>query len=310
MARLAVLPALSASAGARLVAAASQSCRPDQLGWVAADRVHDGYHELLEDPEVEVVYVPLPNSLHREWTCRAIRAGKHVLCEKPLGPTRADAAVMATAAQDAGVILMEAYMTPFHPRSVAVGDLVGSGRLGELRFVRSAFTGVLTRTDDHRWRPEMGGGSLLDLGIYCLAPLLGAAGRRPRRMVAAARETALGVDASFGGWVDFGEGLAGSFECSFELPERQQLELVGTEAALLVERAFTPGPADDQMVLTGRDGGRETIATGGGDPYLGMIEHLGAVVRGDEELRRSPEESVELAGVIDQLRELAGMGAQ
>lgn len=310
VARLAVLPALAASAGARLVAAASQSCPPDQLGWLAADRVHDGYQEVLDDPDVEVVYIPLPNSLHREWTCRAVQAGKHVLCEKPLASTGADALAMARAARAAGMVLMEAYMTPFHPRSMAVGELVSSGRLGELRFMRAAFTGVVTRSGDHRWQPEMGGGSLLDLGIYCLAPLLGAAGRLPRRMAAAARETPAGVDASFAGWVDFGDGLAGSFECSFEAPERQQLELVGTEAALAVERAFTPGPGDDQMVLTGRDGSRNALVSGAGDPYLGMIEHMGAVVRGDAHLRRPPEDSVELAGVVDQLRELAGVGAQ
>ncbi len=308
VARLAVVPALAASPTARVVAAASQSAAPSQLGWLGADRVHRGYQEVLDDPAVEVVYVPLPNSLHKEWSCRAAEAGKHVLCEKPLAPTQADALAMASAARGAGVVLMEAYMTPFHPRSAVVGDLVGSGRLGDLRFLRASFTGVLAAADDHRWRPEMGGGCLLDLGIYCLAPLLAAAGRLPRRVAAAARQAPTGVDASFSGWLDFGEGLVGSFECSFEAPERQQMELVGTEASLVAERAFTPGPADDRFTLVERDGRRQVIPTGGGDPYLGMIEHMGAVVRGDEQLRRPAEDSVELAGMVDQLRARASAG--
>lgn len=310
VARLAVLPALAASSGARVVAAASQSCGLDQLGWVGADRVHRTYQELLDDPEVEVVYIPLPNSLHRQWSTRAAQAGKHILCEKPLAPTKADAMEMARSAEESGVILMEAYMTPFHPRSAAVAELVGSGRLGGLRFLRAAFTGVLHRPDDYRWRPQMGGGALLDLGIYCLAPLLEAAERPPARMAAAAREAPSGVDASFSGWMDFDEGLSACFECSFEAPERQQLELVGTLAVLTVERAFTPGPGDDQMMLRGRQGGQLSMSGGGADPYLGMIEHMGAVVRGQEELLRPPEDSIALAGLIDQLRQVAGVGSQ
>ena len=138
----------------------------------APARTYQSYASLVEDPEVEAVYVPLPNSLHREWVERAAAAGKHVLCEKPLAPTAADARAMADACAAAGVALLEAYMTPFHPRARAVEALVASGRLGALRFGRAVFTGVLDRPDDHRWRPEMGGGALLDVGIYCVAPLL------------------------------------------------------------------------------------------------------------------------------------------
>src|SRR3989475_12428700 len=147
---------MRASARARLVAAASE--RATDGGRFGAARFHSSYAALLDDPEVEAVYVPLPNSLHREWVERAAAAGKHVLCEKPLAPTPADAEAMAAACAAAGVTLLEAYMTPFHPRAMAIETLVASGRLGALRFARAAFTGVLDRRDDHRWRPEMGGG--------------------------------------------------------------------------------------------------------------------------------------------------------
>jgi predicted dehydrogenase len=308
VAQKAVLPAIVASPGARLVAAASQRAADGGAAPFGAPRAYRSYAALLEDPEVEAVYVPLPNSLHREWVERAATAGKHVLCEKPLAPTAADARAMAAACAAAGITLLEAYMTPFHPRAQAVESLVASGRLGALRFGRAVFTGVLERPDDHRWRSEMGGGALLDVGIYCVAPLLAAmGGRPPARVEAAASLTKSGVDASFAGWLHWDDGFTAAIECSFEAPDRQSLELVGTEAALLVDRAHTPGHEDATITLRHRDGGREEIDAGGADPYRAMIEHFQAVVRGGAKLRRSPADSVALLSVLDGLREAAGL---
>jgi D-xylose 1-dehydrogenase (NADP+, D-xylono-1,5-lactone-forming) len=253
--------------------------------------------------------VPLPNSLHREWVVRAAAAGKHVLCEKPLAPTAADAEAMSAACERAGVILLEAYMTPFHPRAQALEALVASGRLGALRFARAAFTGVLDRRDDHRWRPEMGGGSLLDVGIYCLAPLLASAGRTPARVEASATMAKSGVDASFAGWLDFGDGFTATIECSFDAPERQLLEIVGTEAAVTIDRAYTPGPADTTMTLRHRAGRLEQLVASGADPYREMVEHFQAVVRGSAVTRRPCAASITTLAVLDQLRAAAGLGA-
>ncbi len=303
----AVLPAIAASPRARLVAAASASS--DISSGNLGCRVYRSYAALLEDPDVEAVYVPLPNSLHREWVERAAAAGKHVLCEKPLALTARDAEAMLSACAKAGVTLVEAYMTPFHPRAQAIETLVSSGRLGMLRFARAAFTGVLDRRDDHRWRAEMGGGALLDLGTYCVAPLLAAAGRPPVRVSAAALRSQSGVDASFGGWLDFGEGFTAAIECSFDAPERQFLEIVGTEAALQVDRAFTPGPEDAAFTLRRRDGQCEEVATGGADPYRGMIEHVQMVVRDHARPRRTIEDSVAVAAVLDRLRDVAGLAS-
>lgn len=301
VARRAVLPALAASPTARLVALASQSAPPGGYDDSGAERCLAGYQAVLEDAEVEAVYIPLPNSLHRPWVLAALAAGRHVLCEKPLACNQTEAAELAAAAEAAGVILMEAYMTPFHPRSQALATLVADGRLGPLRFARGTFTGVLDRPDDHRWHPQMGGGALLDVGIYCLAPILAAAGRPPVAMAAAARWAPQGVDASFSGWLGFGDGFAATLECSFEAPERQRLELVGTQARVVVDRAFTPGPDDDTLVLHHRDGTDEVLPTGGGDPYLGMVEHFAEVVRGVAPSVRPPADSVALAGLLDDL---------
>jgi len=302
-----VVPAIAASPGARLVAVASERAAAAVAERFGAARAYDAYAALLDDPEVEAVYVPLPNSLHREWTERAVAAGKHVLCEKPLAPSVADAAAMAASAEAAGVVLLEAYMTPFHPRTAAAAALVGSGRLGELRFARAIFTGILARADDHRWRPEMGGGCLLDVGVYCLAPLLAAAGRPPTRVDAAARLTPSGVDASLSAWFDWGDGLTAAIECSFEAPERQVLEIVGTEAALLIDRAHTPGPEDAAFTLRHRDGRLETVVTGGADPYRSMIEHFQDVVHGAARSRRPCGDVIEVLALVERLRAAAGL---
>jgi len=307
VAQQAVLPAIVASPHARLVAVASQSATGAAAIRFAPARVHESYDALLGNPEVEAVYVPLPNSLHREWVERAAAAGKHVLCEKPLAPTAADAEAMAQACAKAGVTLLEAYMTPFHPRAQAIASLVASGRLGDLRFGRAVFTGRLKRPDDHRWRLEMGGGVLLDVGIYCLAPFLAAKGQPPVRVQAAASLGKLGVDASFSGWLDWADGFAVSIECSFEAPERQELELVGIEAALRLDRAHTPGPEDVAITLKGLDGHVETIITGGADPYLRMIEHFAAVVRGAADPLRTPADSIAVLRIVERLRQAAGL---
>jgi predicted dehydrogenase len=306
VAQRAVLPAIVASPEARLVAVASE--REDAAGArFGAERSYRTYAALLDDPAVEAVYVPLPNSLHRPWVERAAAAGKHVLCEKPLAPTAADAEAMAAACAAARVTLVEAYVTPHHPRARAIAALVASGRLGPLRFARAVFTGVLARPDDHRWRPEMGGGALLDVGIYCTAPLLAAAGREPERIEAAASLTSSGVDASFSGWLAFGDGFTATLECSFEAPECQSLEIVGTDAALIVERAHTPGPRDVTFALRHRDGHAEEIVAGGADPYQAMIEHFGAVVRGRTRPRRAPADAIAVLAVLDRLRAAAGL---
>jgi len=311
VARQAVIPAILESSSCRLAAVASRSDPGGQRSRPEGVRAHAGYEELLADPAVEAVYIPLPNSMHREWAEASAAAGKHVLCEKPLAPSAADASAIAASCRAAGVVLMEAYMSPFHPRSRAIAEIARSGELGPLLFGTAAFTGVLDREDDYRWRPEMGGGALLDVGIYCLSPLLQAAGIRPAEAgavhvgAAAAHYTDRGVDASFAGWLDFGAGTTASFQCSAEAPERQLLELVGTEAALSVERPFTPSYEDVTIDIRRRDGAVDQVTTAGGDPYLGMVDHFCDVVRGRSSPERPPEDSIGLAELIDRLAAVA-----
>ncbi len=292
VARDSVIPAIEASPKAVLLRSASLA---------AGQR----YEEVLEDPDVEAVYLPLPNGLHRSWTVKAAEAGKHVLCEKPLAATAAEATEMAAACEAAGVVLCEAYMTPYHPRSTAVADIVRSGRLGPLRFGHAAFRFTHRDPSDHRWQVAMGGGALADLGVYCLVPLLGAAGAPPSALAASAVTGGDGVDASFSAWLGFDGGFSATVECSFEAPEHQRLELVGTEASLVVDRAFTPGPDDRTVELHHGDGTVEVVETGGGNAYRGMVDHVCAAIRGDTTLRRPPPASIAALTVMDDLRSAA-----
>ena len=296
VAQQAVLPALGASVTSKVVAAASRDAHGAGLA---------PYHRVLADPAVEAVYLPLPNSLHHEWTLRAAEAGKHVLCEKPLACSAAQAADMAAACETAGVVLMEAYMTPFHPRAAILSEVVGTGGLGDLRFGRSTFTFSHRNRGDHRWLAEMGGGALLDVGVYCLSPLLDAAGRPPETVASREVRDATGVDASFSGWLDFGSGFTAAFSVSFEAPERQHLELVGTSATALVDAAFAAGAPGQRGRLLHHDGRVEELGGADDDPYRLMVEHFEAVVRGRAQSVRPPSASIELLAVVDRLREAA-----
>jgi predicted dehydrogenase len=303
VAQLAMLPALAASPKARLVAVASRSTPVNRT--FGAERAYGSYEELLADAAVDAVYLPLPNGLHAEWAIKAAEAGKHVLCEKPLACSADEARRMAAVFESRGLLLAEAYMTPFHPRSTVLEDVLRSGQLGELRFAHTSFTGTLPVDDNHRWRPELGGGVLLDLGIYCLAPLLVAAQRLPVEVVGSATVGATGVETSFSGWLDFGNGFRATIECSYEGPEGQVVEVSGTEASVLVHRAFTPGPDDTTVHIRRRDGSAEDVGWRGADPYRGLVDHVSTVLQGGDVLRWPVGRSIELLVLVDTLRAAA-----
>ncbi len=296
VARAAVVPALEASPRAEVVATASRAAGED-------------YASVVEHPDVEAVYVPLPNGLHRRWVEACAAAGKHVLCEKPLALTATDARAMADACEAAGVVLLEAYMTPYHPRTVALVDLVASGRLGRLTSIRSAFCFPHEVPTDHRWDPELGGGALADVGVYALTPVfeLAAATGEPVPEVVTTHQVrtgdgGAGVDASTTGMVRFPSGLVGTFECSFDAPELQVLEVTGTQGRVRVEHCFTADESDDVLVVQRRDGPAERLEGLGGNAYRGMVDHFCAVVRGQAESRRPPAASVAFAALCDRIR--------
>ena len=258
-------PAFEASVGHRIVGEASR-----------ADGGDDPYGALLERSDVDAVYIPLPNDGHKPWILRALAAGKHVLCEKPLTMSTADTVEVFEAAEAANLTLMEAYMWPHHPRARRVLELVAAGAVGELRSIRSVFTYPSSDPTNHRL-DERGAGALFDVGIYCIGPAMLLAQRNHVAVAASAVRNDKHVDVSMTGFVDWGDGLGSSFDVSFESPHRRLLEIAGTDgnsrncsgasATLLPAIAATRSRMD---VLYGP--GRDFIQIGTARPPAGSPE--------------------------------------
>lgn len=287
----AVIPAIHASTGAA-------------LGSIGSRAGSIGYADVLADPSVDAVYIALPNDMHYEWVLAAAAAGKHVLCEKPMAVTKALTCRMAEACDAAGVLLIEAYMTPFHPRSATIDACLRAGELGEIRHVDAAFTFRLAQAENYRWSAERGGGALLDVGIYCLSPVLTAMGGQPCT-VAARSSTTGNVDATTAVWLEWSSGATASVVTSIELAERQSLLVCGTDGSLAVDRPFTPGPTDTSFAFTRPDGTVERRTTAGGNCYLAMIEAFTAAVRGQAVWPRPVSESIIMADLCDRIRTAA-----
>jgi D-xylose 1-dehydrogenase (NADP+, D-xylono-1,5-lactone-forming) len=250
--------------------------------------VHGGYEALLADPEIDVVYNPLPNALHATWTIRAVQAGKHVLCEKPLAITVAEVDAVAEAAAATRRVVAEAFMYRHHPQTLRLAQLVHEGTIGTLQLVRSAFSFRLTRSADVRLAAALGGGSLWDVGCYPVSMARFLAGAEPIEVVGWERQGASGIDERFVGMLDFGHVLA-QFDCGFASPLRTHLEVVGSEGVLSVAVPFKPG-LEGSIVLT-RGDAVEPLAIEGQALYAGEIEDFADAVLNGQPPRVSLAES-------------------
>jgi len=211
-------------------------------------RWHGSYEALLADPDVQVIYNPLPNHLHAEWTIKALEAGKHVLCEKPFALTLAEVDAMYAAAQRTERVLAEAFMYRHHPKIIKTKELVESGALGVVRYLRASFSFALTRPDDIRWDPKIGGGSLWDVGCYPVSLALYLFGP-PERVLGWQKLSPSGVDETFAGTLFFPGDRIAQFDCSFHMPYRTYAEIVGDEGVITLSRPFQPDAPDSKMVV-------------------------------------------------------------
>jgi len=253
-----VIPAIQAADRCEVTAIASRS---DERARAAADalgvpRSHGSYAALLADPDVDAVYIPLPNHLHAEWTIAAAGAGKHVLCEKPLALSAADAERMVTACDDAGVLLMEAFMYRLHPSWLAVRELVASGRIGRLRAVDVWFSYFNDDPANIRNIPEAGGGALWDIGCYAVNVSRMLFGGEPARVEASiTRDPSTGCDVVSAGLLEFDGGTA-TFTCATRLEPDQRVHLYGSEGRISIDIPFNIPP----------DRPTQVHVTHGGDP--------------------------------------------
>jgi predicted dehydrogenase len=282
-----LIPPLRVSPGNRLIAVASRDLARGEAyarEWEIG-RVHGSYEALLADPEIDCVYIPLPNHLHAEWTIKAARAGKHVLCEKPLALGVEDVDAMAAACRDAGVVLAEAFMYRHHPQTLKVKALLDEGAIGRLRFLRGSFTFPLTRPNDVRLRPEWGGGCLWDVGCYPLSFARFLVGAEPLEVHGFQVLGPTGIDETFAAQARFPGDVLFQLDAGFRSPVRASMELVGTEGTLFVHHPWRP-EQDHPLRLT-RDGSTEEILVPGEDRFLLEIEDLAAAVRGERAPRVS-----------------------
>ena len=305
----ATLPAIAAASNAQLVAVASRDETRAQA--VAAEypgaRALDSYEALLGDDAVEAVYIPLPNSMHVEWTIRALEAGKHVLCEKPLGITGNEVRRIRAASERTGRLVMEAFMYRFHPQIRWTLEQLAAGRIGPVRLVRSAFVFDLhSRPDDIRLQGALGGGSLMDVGCYPLNFCRAVFGGPPREIAArVVVPPGSAVELAMGAVLDFGEGRLGMIDSSFTLPREFFAEVVGERGRIFLPGPYTPGRAEAVVRVVVGD---ETVERhfAGIDQYTLEVESFSANIRQGTPPFISLEDSLEQAESIERIYDAAG----
>ena len=306
---MAVIPAIQHSDNGELVAVASREQQKAQEFAKKLDipASYGSYEALLSAEDVDAVYIPLPNSMHREWTLKATEKKKHVLCEKPLAMNSAECVEMERSARINGVKLMEAFMYRFHPQTQKVLDLVRSGAIGELRLIHSAFTFRVSNPANIRLQPQLGGGSLMDVGCYCVNISRTIAGQEPLEVQAYANWSSTGVDDQMLAYLRFRDGLLAQFDCSLALSRREFYQLVGTEATIDVPLAFLPGTSETTIKLC-KGEKEENHQVPGVDEYRLMVEHFANCVLNNVSPRYPPSEAAANMRVIDALYRSARKG--
>lgn len=305
----ALIGPLNSSSRNRLVAVASRDSGRARA--YALERkipqYYGNYEALLEDADIDVIYNPLPNSLHAEWTIKAAQAGKHVLCEKPLALSVEEVEAMAAAGRAAGVVIAEAFMYRHHPQTLKVKEMVDAGLVGDVRLVRGSFTFNIADPKDVRLDPALGGGSIWDVGCYPISYARLILGKEPIRAFGWQWTGSTGVDEAFSGQLLFHGDIFAQFDCGFRSPYRAHMEIVGTGGSILVPDPFKPGEGS-KVQLTQVEGSRwvdmppEAL-------YLGEVEDMADAILTGKAPRVTLEDSRGNVAAIQALLKSAREGA-
>ena len=278
-------------------------------------RWHGSYEALLADPGIEAIYNPLPNALHAEWSIRAAEAGKHVLCEKPLCATGAEARAMFAAARRAGVHLVEAYPYRAQPQTQRAAELLRAGAIGRVRMVRASFGIAIPDPANVRWDAALAGGSLMDAGSYAVSFVRLALGARPVRATGVADWAPSGVDRSFAGTLEFADGALAQVSSSLSSGYHRHALVVGEEGTLETTYLNHP-PAGGPAVVTLSRGTRsdttrfDAVSFAGGNGFRAEAESFAALLRGAPGgwNGATPEESIDIADTLEALAASARAG--
>lgn len=295
IAKNSIIPAIARADNAQLYGVASRNQADLPTGeW---EQSYGDYAALLADPAIQAVYIPLPNSLHKEWVLRALEAGKHVLCEKPIGLTAAEAQEMQQAAVQHNRLLMEAFMYQYTDRVRVIKQVLESGVLGELRHINVSFRFLLDRPNTIKMQPALGGGALYDVGCYPVNFIGMVTGRLPVRCKALC-ETDQGVDTNLSALLQYEDGLIANIHCGFNAYGRNYAEIIGTKGMLIVDKPFL----DDAgaLHLHTAEGVRE-LPVSESDRYQAEIRHFSSAVLNQPSRLIPLDETVRNMQVLDMI---------
>ncbi|ODU07427.1 MAG: hypothetical protein ABS81_01365 [Pseudonocardia sp. SCN 72-86] len=304
-----VLPGLRASERNTATAIASRSV--ERAAAMAAEygipNVHGSYDDLLADPEVDAVYIALPNGLHDEWIRRCLDAGKHVLCEKPLVPTEAEAEALYDLAEKRSLHLAEAFMYRHHPKIAELTRMVRAGELGEVHTIRAWFT-FMTDDPQHdiRFLPDLAGGAFRDVGCYCVSMANLIADGEPEWISAHVVTTDRGVDERSYAQLGYPGGTVATIDCSMRSQRSVGVSVLGTEGEVHVATPWY-GHEEPQHLVLRTDAGERHLTVPGDDVYRQQIEDFAAVVAGEATRVVTRAETVRTARTLERVRAAAGL---
>jgi predicted dehydrogenase len=299
-----VIPPAQESPKIDLVGVASRTQeRADEYAakW-SIPRAYGSYGALLADPEIECVYISLPNTMHTEWSIKSVEAGKHVLCEKPFTRNPDDVTAAWDAADAAGRILSEAFMWRHSPQTKRLRALIDDGAVGEVRLIRAAFSYSLYDEDNIRLRTDVEGGALMDVGCYCVSGSRLAADAEPVEAYGSARYGPTGTDWIFTGVLRFPGDVLAAFDCGTALPNRDELEVIGSEGSLFLD---DPWHAGTPLIELRRNGEAERIEVERANSYGLELENVSDAAAGETELLLGRDDAMGQARALEALHRSA-----
>ncbi|MEH7113156.1 Gfo/Idh/MocA family oxidoreductase [Neobacillus niacini] len=302
IAQKSLIPAFGRAENAVVAGIASSSGKAEDVAkQFNIAKSYSSYEEMLQDPEIDAVYIPLPNHLHKKWTIEAAKYGKHILCEKPASLNAEETKEMVEFCREKDVKFMEAFMYQFHPQHERVREIIQSGEIGDVKYMRASFSFLLTQPEGNiKTDPEKGGGSIYDVGCYGIHAIRNILNAEPVEVHAHANINAdYQVDTSAFGYLQMDNGVHAYFDCSFDMVFRAEYEVIGTIGQIKVPRAFRPdNHGGEGLVIVQKDGvtREERISA---DIYKSEVEHISQVILEDGEPSYTGENAIQNMRVIE-----------
>jgi predicted dehydrogenase len=235
-------------------------------------RVFSSYDAMFEDPEIDVIYNSLPNGLHAEWSIKAMQMGKHVLCEKPITTKSSEIDAVINTARETGMVITEAFMYRHHPQTIIVKQMIDNGDIGNLQSIQGSFCYTNKRSSDPRFDPNLGGGSLWDVGCYPISYSRYIIGKQPIEIDGHQVIGQSGIDLLFAGQMQYPGGIVVQFDCSFISPFKAQMEFTGDKGRIIIPEPYKPG--SKTKIIIERDGEKKVHIIKGAELYQGEVNDV------------------------------------